>query len=281
MRPRHIILLAGILIVAGTVGDAMTQVDTLTVIHVNDTHSHLVPYGPKDKNSNGFGTRGGIARAATYIGGIQAAEENVLFLHAGDLFVGDFMFNKYFGVAELQLLAQLGCDALTLGNHEFDLTPEVLKLALTEAGFPMPGFDILSANLDMTADPDLAALVQPYTIRDVGNLRVGIFGLTTEATNVFSMPAPVTVTSCIEGAFAAVAVRYFALEQHNPVETYLRRRRLGRGILWRRAPGREEQHEQTGGPLSACDHVVPECAVDSRTSAGPLSPPGCPARGPR
>ena len=204
MRPRLCILLIGLLIVAGIPSDVPAQVDTLTVIHINDTHSHLVPYGPKDKNGDCFGTLGGIARAAAYIGEIQSTEENVLFLHAGDLFVGDVMFNKYFGVPELQILAQLGCDAMTLGNHEFDLTPEVLKLALTEAGFPIPGFDILSANLDMSEDPDLAALVQPYTIREVGDLTVGIFGLTTETTNLFSMPSPVVITSCIEGAVAAV-----------------------------------------------------------------------------
>jgi 5'-nucleotidase len=204
MRARFSILLIGILVVAGIPDSTLAQVDTLTVIHINDTHSHLVPYGPKDKNGDCFGTLGGIARAATYIGGIQATEENVLFLHAGDVFVGDLMFNKYFGVPEFQLLAQLGCDALTLGNHEFDLTPEMLTIALTEAGFPIPGFDILSANLDLSQTPDLDALVQPYTIREVGNLTIGIFGLTTETTNDFSMPDPVVITSCIEGAVASV-----------------------------------------------------------------------------
>ena len=180
------------------------QSDTLTIVHINDTHSHLVPYGPLVKNSDCSAERGGIARAASYIAQIQATEDNVLFLHAGDLFVGDAMFNKYFGIPELQILAQLGCDALTLGNHEFDLTPDVLKLALSEAGFPIPGFDILSANLDMSADPELDALVQPYTIRQIGNLTIGIFGLTTESTNVFSMPGPVVITSCMEAAFATV-----------------------------------------------------------------------------
>jgi 5'-nucleotidase/UDP-sugar diphosphatase len=194
------ILLAAIFLLAGS---AWGVTDTLTILHVNDTHSHLLPYGPKDEF--GVGTRGGIARAASIIGGVQATEDNVLFLHAGDVFIGDFMFNKYFGVGELQILAQLGCDAMTLGNHEFDLTPFVLKLALGSAGFPIPGFDLLSANLDMSADPELDALVQPYVIKDVGDLKVGIFGLTTEETNAFSMPSPVVITSCVDGAVAAVS----------------------------------------------------------------------------
>jgi 5'-nucleotidase/UDP-sugar diphosphatase len=200
MKRTFITLLAAILLLAGS---AWAQTDTLTILHVNDSHSHLVPYGPKDEF--GVGTRGGIARAASIIGQVQATEDNVLFLHAGDIFIGDFMFNKYFGVGELQILAQLGCDAMTLGNHEFDLTPFVLKLALGTAGFPIPGFDVLCANLDATADPDLDALVQPYVIRDVGDLKVGIFGLTTEVTNAFSMPAPCVLTSFIDGAVASVS----------------------------------------------------------------------------
>ena len=125
------ILLSGVLFVVGVTHEASGQVDTLTVIHVNDTHSHLVPYGPKDESNGNIGTRGGIARAAAHIDGIVTAEENVLFLHGGGLYVGVFMFNKYLGVAELQLLAQLGCDAMALGNHEFDLTPDVLERVWT------------------------------------------------------------------------------------------------------------------------------------------------------
>jgi len=199
MKRTFILLFAAIVLAACT---ARAATDTLTIVHVNDSHSHLLPHGPKD--AFGVGTRGGIARAASVIGQILAAEEDALFLHAGDIFIGDFMFNKYFGVAELQILAQLGCDAVTIGNHEFDLTPDGLKLALSSAGFPIPGFDVLSANLDMSADPALDYFVEPYVIKDVGDLKVGIFGLTTEETNAFSMPSPVVITSCVDGAVAAV-----------------------------------------------------------------------------
>lgn len=202
MKKTIIYLLTIIILLISLKSMLWAQTDTLTVIHINDTHSHLVPYGPKD--AQGIGMRGGIARAATMIGQLMATEKNPLFLHAGDLFVDDLMFNKFFGVPEFQILSDLGCEAMAVGNHEFDLTPDVLKLALSQAGFPAGGFDILSANLDMSQDPTLAAIVKPYVIKDVGNLKVGIFGLTTEETNAFSMPSPVIVTSCIEGAVAAV-----------------------------------------------------------------------------
>ncbi len=81
---------------------------------------------------------------------IRASEPNTLLLHAGDAFHGDLFFNRYFGVPELRLLAQLGVDAMAVGNHEFDFGPDVLAFVLSN----VPGFPILSANLTFpSSDP--------------------------------------------------------------------------------------------------------------------------------
>ncbi|OGC92247.1 MAG: hypothetical protein A2W25_09995 [candidate division Zixibacteria bacterium RBG_16_53_22] len=170
---------------------AQAQVDTLTLMHVNDTHSHLLPYGPKD--SDGNWTWGGMARMATLIGMTRMTEPNVMLFHSGDLFVGDFMFQEYVGVAELEIMKALGYTALELGNHEFDLYPSTLKYVLNQAGFPAQGFPVLCANLDMTADPELDYFVQPYIIQEISGVRVGVFGLMTELTNQISNPSPVVV----------------------------------------------------------------------------------------
>jgi len=192
-----LLLLLGCLMVA----PLYSQSDTLTIIHINDTHSHLVPWGPK--NINGEGTIGGIARVVSVIGNLKATHPNPILLHAGDIFVGDFMFNKFFGVPELQMMISLGFDALTLGNHEFDLYPPALKTTLQTAGFPGP-FPVLSANLDLSGYPDLDPFIQDYTVKEYGNTKVGIFGLTTETTNIESNPAPVVVTSDSAAAVAMV-----------------------------------------------------------------------------
>jgi 5'-nucleotidase / UDP-sugar diphosphatase len=167
------------------------RVDTLTILHVNDTHSCLTPHGPKD--ASGRGTQGGIARLAALVGEARATEPNVLFTHGGDLFVGDFMFQEYLGVPELQILKTLGMDALALGNHEFDLYPSTLESVLSTAGWPAEGFPILCANLDTSGDPVLNDFVRPYTIKQFGDLKVGILGVTTESANQESNPAPVVV----------------------------------------------------------------------------------------
>ena len=186
-KTRLVILAVAVL----TFSLAQAQVDTLTIMHVNDTHSHLLPYGPKD--SDGNWTWGGMARMATLVGMTRMTEPNVMLFHSGDLFVGDFMFQEYVGVAELEIMKALGYTALELGNHEFDLYPSTLKYVLNQAGFPAQGFPVLCANLDMTADPELNYFVQPYIIQEISGVRVGVFGLMTELTNQISNPSPVVV----------------------------------------------------------------------------------------
>ena len=167
------------------------QMDTLTILHLNDTHSHLLSYGPKDGNGNW--TWGGYARIATLIGMNRMTEPNVMLMHGGDLFVGDFMFQEYVGIAELELMKALNFDALELGNHEFDLYPSTLEYVLNQAGFPVNGFPVLCANIDYSAEPQLGSFVSPYTIKDIGGVRIGIFGLLTDLTNQISNPSPVVV----------------------------------------------------------------------------------------
>ena len=121
----------------------------------------------------------------------KMTEPNVLLLHAGDAFIGDLFFNVYFGAAEFQLLTALGLDAMAVGNHEFDLQPSTLEQALQSSFEPGEGFPLLSANC-ILEDPEVNTLknyISPYTIKEIGSLKVGIFGLTTPETNLLSLPA--------------------------------------------------------------------------------------------
>ena len=180
-----------IIILAAFFAKTNAQVDTLTILHLNDTHSTLSAVGPR--NGSLEGTQGGIARAATIIGMTKMTDPNVLVLHAGDYSIGDLFYNVYFGVPELQILKSLGLDAMTVGNHEWDLTPSTF-LASLEASFkPGDGFPLLSANLifpETTLHDTLKDYIFPYTIKQVGNIKVGIFGLTTPETNITSLPSP-------------------------------------------------------------------------------------------
>lgn len=178
---------------------------SVTILHLNDTHANVVAGAPRTPMLQP--TTGGLARAATIVEKTRRQRQAVLTLHSGDFCMGDPTFNFFFGVPELQLLAGMGVDAMAVGNHEFDLTPMSLLGALVAASTSGPVVPLLSANLDFS-DPQVQALqtfVQPYTIREVGGLRIGIFGMTTPTTSVLSLPAPVVVSSEL-GLIAAQTV---------------------------------------------------------------------------
>ncbi len=182
---------------------------------MNDTHSCLAPLAPRNPDLSG--TQGGIARAASVIGLTKMTETNVLTLHAGDSFIGDMFFNNYFGAAEFQLMNMIGFDAMTVGNHEFDLTPAILDTAC-HYGLSPAGFPLLSANLilDDPSVQDLKNFVKPYIIKDYGSMKVGIFGLTTPEANMTSQPAPAFVDTNI-GVTAAMTVQELASQGCNVI----------------------------------------------------------------
>lgn len=194
----------GALVVCFAAATASAQT-TLTVLNVADTHSHLDMTGPKDANLNG--TLGGIAKAATVIGMTKMTEPNVLTVHGGDVFHGDFLFQKYFGAPELMLMQALGFDAMALGNHEFDLGPDTLAYVLSQA-VPPGALPILSANVDFSAVPQLGLenWIQPTLMKDVGGIQVGIFGMLTP-TNPTTNNGPVAILGAEDPAIV-VGIAY-------------------------------------------------------------------------
>lgn len=179
------ILLAAALLLGGTA----LYAQTFTILHVNDTHSHVLKFGPKDGNLDG--TIGGLAKAATVIGETRATDPNVILLHAGDLFHGTLFFNMYFGVPQLQIMRQLGFDAMAVGNHEFDYGPDILAYALSQA-YGTDTLPLLSANLDMSGYPALATWVKPSIIKEIDGVKIGIFGMTVPNVPT-SRPDPVVI----------------------------------------------------------------------------------------
>lgn len=191
-----------------------TPTDTLAVIHINDTHSALMPLGPRRANLKG--TVGGIARAASVIQGVRSANPLAILLHAGDYSMGDISYNVSFGVPELRILRALGCDALSVGNHEWDMGPAILLTALDSA-FSGGGFPLLSANtrLDDTSLARHRRYITPATILRRAGLKIGVFGLTTPLANAFGSPAPAYVDTPL--VYAASAVTSLRNEGCRPI----------------------------------------------------------------
>jgi 5'-nucleotidase len=141
----------------------------LTILHTNDVHSRIEPF-PMDGGRNEG--RGGIAKRAALINKIRQEEENVLLLDAGDMFQGTPYFNYFKGELEIKLMSQMGYDAGTIGNHDFDAGIENLKQqTAAHATFPL-----INCNYDFS-DTILHDQVKPYKIFQKGAIKVGVIGV--------------------------------------------------------------------------------------------------------
>lgn len=176
----------------------------LTILHMNDIHSHLLPY----PYAEGEARYGGIARAAALINEMRDNGDNVLLLNAGDLWAGDLMFGATYdpvdapivGYADFFVTNLMGFDAFALGNHEFDLGPDMLYAVLSNENIQENLPPILGANfVNLEDHPGLASIVRPDTIIERGGLSIGIIGFLTEETNTIAIPAPLVVDALWEG----------------------------------------------------------------------------------
>ena len=169
---------------------------TVTILHTDDTHAHLESFEPFKQP-----LQGGVARRYTAIQQVKAEGGNVILVDAGDAFQGTLFFNQWQGEEEAYFMNALGYQAMAVGNHEFDSGPEALAAFIQKANFP-----VLSANVDVSAEPALAGLIQPYTILEVAGEKIGVFGLTTESAAYISSPGPnVVFNDVVESAKATVA----------------------------------------------------------------------------
>ena len=170
-------------------GPAVADAVTLTIVHVNDLD-----------RIDGSGDRGGVARLAAVVKEVRASARNVLVTHGGDAISPSLLSSFDQGAHMIDLLNQVGIDAMALGNHEFDFTPAVTAARIAEAEFPM-----LSNNA-IESDGTLIDGVTEHLLLDVGRYKVGVLGLTTPATAVISSPGTVTFRPVVEVAAEQAAM---------------------------------------------------------------------------
>jgi 5'-nucleotidase len=170
------ILLTGATIIAPslmaqTSNEKKKKVKQLTILHTNDTHSTIEPF---PANHSKFPGKGGVVNRFNLIQKIRSEEENVLLLDAGDIFQGTPYFNMFGGVLEMKAMTKMGYDAATMGNHDFDGGMDGFLKAKEYADFPF-----LCSNYDFSATI-LKNQMQDSLIKDIGGLKVGIFGIGVE-----------------------------------------------------------------------------------------------------
>lgn len=188
----------------------------LTLIHTNDMHSHLLglpsnlDYSPLKTGDDS--TVGGWARIASVIQSEKAKRTNPsLVLDAGDFLMGSLfhMISREEAV-ELRLMKEMGYDVITLGNHEFDLTPEGLARILASAhqkgGLPEIVFSSAIFNPEDPEDDTFEelfkkGLIKLYSVKEVQGLRIGLFGIMgKDAADVSPFARPLKFKNPIETA---------------------------------------------------------------------------------
>ncbi|EPX62699.1 5'-nucleotidase [Cystobacter fuscus DSM 2262] len=149
---------------------------TVTLLHVNDVYQ----FTPVD-----FGGRGGLARLSTLHKQVLAESPHTLFLMAGDTLGPSVESTFHKGKQMIDAWNALGLDYAVLGNHEFDFGPDVLRQRIKESRFTWLGANVMDKE---TRRP--FADTPPFVIREVGGVKVGLFGVLLGKTKYSSKPGP-------------------------------------------------------------------------------------------
>ena len=172
---RRIAFLSGLLIL-GFVQPACSGSGTIVIFHTNDIHAHFLPEEASWRSDRAL------------IGGFEAIEQTLnrereatgpsLYLDAGDFMTGTPISDmEHMGVKGGAIIAfynAIGLDAMTIGNHEFDHSLDNLKRQFRMAHFPILGANLHDAEGNLFTG-------EAYRIFEVGGVRVGVIGITTEA----------------------------------------------------------------------------------------------------
>ena len=142
----------------------------LVILHTNDTHSTIFPINSQLPDTMKAG-RGGFLRRIAMLKEERQKHPDLLYFDSGDFFQGSTYFTMFKGDVEVGLMNQMGIDASTIGNHEFDFGIENMAEMFKKANFP-----ILCANYDFTGTP-CEGLVKPYTIIKRNGVKIGVFAV--------------------------------------------------------------------------------------------------------
>ncbi|KAJ8923034.1 hypothetical protein NQ315_001582 [Exocentrus adspersus] len=163
----------------------------LLLLHNNDMHGRFEETernsGTCKEQHRNVSCVGGFARTAHEIRryrrlAVDGQGPEVLFLNAGDIYVGTVWYSLFTWNISAEFLNILEPDALSLGNHEFDNGVAGLTPFIAAVHSP-----IVAANLDFTNEPSLQAIQRSVIVTKAGR-QIGIIGHLTRETQKISIP---------------------------------------------------------------------------------------------
>jgi 2',3'-cyclic-nucleotide 2'-phosphodiesterase / 3'-nucleotidase len=171
------ITIAVVLLAIGSIGDSNQAAPPrahVVILSTTDMHGRVFPI---DYYTNKYDNVG-ITKIATLVKEARKANPDLLLVDSGDTIQGtplEYFHNKRNNAPPdpmMLTMSALKYDSMTVGNHEYNFGLKVLNKARSEAKFPF-----LSANTYDTATGK--PHYQPYLVKEVQGVRVGILGLTT------------------------------------------------------------------------------------------------------
>lgn len=183
---------------------------TFTILHTNDFHGNL------EWKSGGSSSNPGSARVAAVVDSIRTAvgDANLLLVDGGDEMQGSLLSNIQHGKPVIAVYNEMGYDAATFGNHEFDWGQTVLADRTGEALYPYLTANIVKNDTGNCSTagwtkPDFAnAPYQIYTVGTAPNtVNVAVIAVTTPETPIITM-ASATAGLCFKDPVESISHYY-------------------------------------------------------------------------
>lgn len=159
--------------------DAANRIQ-ITVLGTTDLHGNIYPV---DYYTNKPDNRG-LAKIATLVKRVRRENPNTLLVDSGDTIQGtplEYYHNKKNNAPPDPMMLSmnaLGYDAMAVGNHEYNFGLKVLEKARSEAMFPWLSSNTYEKGTGKTH-------YQPYIVKEISGVRVGILGMTTPGVPVW------------------------------------------------------------------------------------------------
>ena len=160
-----------------------TPPSDIRILWTNDTHGYLSRLYHREEGDDRFverakreGRVGGFAYIATIVKRQRAElHDRTLLLDSGDTWHGTVVPVRMAGSPVVELMNEMGYDAMVPGNVEFFYDRETLVNLFSKAKFP-----ILMANIYDAEWGERAKLpnVKPYIIKQLNGLKIAIVGMT-------------------------------------------------------------------------------------------------------
>ena len=142
----------------------------LVILHTNDTHSAILPLNSQLPDTTIAG-RAGFLRRLVLLKEERQKDPDLLYFDSGDFCQGSAYFTMFKGDVEVGLMNQMGIDASTIGNHEFDFGLETMANIFRQCNFP-----ILCSNYDFTGTP-VEGLTKPWIVMKRNGVKIGVFAV--------------------------------------------------------------------------------------------------------